>query len=114
MSMSAPYIRPGRLRVRASLESRSEVADSGGGYSYTWAEERKIWCAIRIGGGKEAVAAMREQESITAEIWVRYASDFSPDKRITYNGRVWNIRAVLNPREQNEFLRLFCEEGVAT
>lgn len=111
---SAPYIRPGRLRLRAELQARVETPDGMGGNDYEWQTERSIWCAIRQQSGREAVAAMREQSSLTYEIWVRYANDITPDKRIAYNGKTYNVRAILNPKEANEFLRIIAESGVAT
>lgn len=114
MTTSAAYIRPGKLRCYATLQQPVTVEDAGGGLAVTWTTEKNLWCAIREQSAKETVAAMQEQSSVTHEIWTRYDSDITAQKRITYGGRTFNIRAILNPMARNEFMRLLCESGVAT
>lgn len=112
--VAVSYIRPERLRCRAALQSRAEVADGLGGVTVTWVTSRSVWCAFRPQTGREAQQAMREQSSVTHEIWARYASDITADKRILYHGKLFNIRAVATPDEDRKWLRIFAEEGVAT
>lgn len=114
MTTSAPYIRTGALRHRAELQSRSEVDDAGGGASVTWATERKVWCQIRELRARERLEAMREESAITHEIYARYATDFSADKRLVHDGVAYNIRGVMNPETRSEFVRIMAQSGVAT
>lgn len=114
MSNPAPYIRPAKLRTRAVLQYPAEVVDGGGGVAVTWTNEKTFWCHIRERGGKERDEAMQEQQTLTHEILARYDSAFTHTKRVTFSGRVYNIRAILNPGAQNEFVRILCESGVAT
>jgi len=111
---SAAYIRTGAMNQRALLQSRTEVADGGGGSAVTWATERSVWCAIRERNAAERVQAMREQSQITHEIWTRYADDITADKRLVNDGVAYNIRAVMDPETAHEFLRILAESGVAT
>jgi SPP1 family predicted phage head-tail adaptor len=111
---SAPFIRSGRLNRRAELQSRTLTADGGGGSAVTWTKERDIWVGIRELSGTERLQAMREQSAITHEIWARYATDVTADKRIVSNSVNYNLRAVMDPENAHEFLRILAESGVAT
>lgn len=111
---SAAYIRTGRLDKRADLQYRVKVTDGGGGTTTTWTTERQVWCGIQERTAAERVQAMREQSQITHEIWARYATDITADKRLVLGSTAYNIRAVLNPEKHNEFLRILAESGVAT
>lgn len=114
MTTSAPYIRTGAMRHRASLQSRTESSDGAGGASISWATERDIWCEIREVNARERLEAMREESAVTHEIWARYATDVTADKRLLHNSIAYNIRAVMDPDTRHEYLRILAESGVAT
>lgn len=102
------------MRTRAALQSRTETPDGGGGVVVVWHTERSIWCSIHERSAQERVDAMREQSQVTHEIWARYNSDLTADKRILWNGTVYNIRAVMMPDAMKRNVRILAESGVAT
>ena len=111
---SAAYIRTGRLNRRAELQQESRTADGGGGSAVAWTKTRDMWIGIRELAGSERLQAMQQQSAITHEIWTRYATDVTADKRISCNGVTYNIHAVMDPENAHEFLRILAESGVAT
>lgn len=115
MTTSATFIRTGGLRHRAELQSRStETADGGGGVAVAWTKERDLWCQIRELGGQERLEAMRQESGVTHEIYARYATDITADKRVVYGAKAYNIRAVMDPETRHEFVRVLADSGVAT
>ena len=63
--------------------------------------------------GAERVRGMQLEATITHSIFIRYTADIMPTDRVNFNGRLMQIRAVINIEERNRWLELACEEGVA-
>lgn len=116
-----PYhVQVGALKHRVVLEESTRVADGQGGYAVTWAEvggagAATLWARIRPLSGKEQVAHQQLQNTLTHEVVIRYRPGVTGAMRFTRGARVFNIRGIpRNIDENNEWLVLDCEEGVAT
>lgn len=114
MTTSAPHVRTGRLRHRATLEVLEGTPDGAGGVEATWAPVRQVWCWIRPVSGSQRLESMRRASRVSHEIFFRYAPDISARNRIVYRGRVFNLEAVWTPDERREFLQAVAVEGDAT
>ena len=84
------------------------------GYADSWADTATVWARIEPLSGRERLAAQRIEDTVTHRVTIRYRSGVSARQRIAFGVRVFNIRAVLDVDERNEWLELLCEEGVAT
>ena len=104
------------LRHRIAIEAATETADSGGGFADPWAAPRVVaraWASIEPLRGRERLQAQQLEASVTHKIVLRYRADLRASHRVAFQGRVFNIRSVINVGERSRWLELLCEEGVA-
>ena len=102
-----------RLRQRLTLQKETRVSDGAGGYSRSWQDIADLWAEIIPLSGKERLFAEQIEAPISHKILLRYRSDITPDNRLVFEGRIFNIRYVFNVNENNEALEILAEEGVA-
>lgn len=106
----------GKLRNRIDIESPVTAPNGSGGSTVVWTAitASKIRAYIKPISGAERLQAMRLESDITHRVFIRYRSDFTAASRINYNGRLFQIRAILNLEERNQWLELYAVEGPAT
>lgn len=107
-------MRAGRLRNRAELQSKQEVADGAGGVTVQWSKERDIWCRIEPVSAVQQMESMRRNSPIDHEITARWNSDITTEKRIVHKGRAFNINAVTNPDSKEEQAHIIASSDVPT
>jgi SPP1 family predicted phage head-tail adaptor len=110
-------ISDGLLRHRIAIEAGTRTPDAGGGTSNPWAAPTtvaEVWAAIQPLQGDERLRAQQLQSRVTHKIVLRYRPDIRTSHRVNFNGRIFNIRSVINLDERSRWLELMCEEGVAT
>lgn len=111
------------LRHRITLQEEIRTPDEGGGYIRSWQDVAELWAEIipyagtgnfSRGSGKERVAGGQMQAENSYRLILRYREGVTTLMRIIFDGRVFNIRSVVNVNERNEILELWIQEGVAT
>lgn len=106
-----------RLRHRVALQSEVETADTYGGYSRSWQHIAYLWAEIiplqGLQRDRESTSGGQVQASLTHKITLRYREGVSPAHRLVFDGRIFNIRSVINRSEDHYLLELLAEEGVA-
>jgi SPP1 family predicted phage head-tail adaptor len=107
-------ITPGSLRHRIKIERQTKVADGAGGSTITWATYAEIRSFIKPISGNERLFSQRLEANTTHRIFIRYRGDLTTTDRINYNGRLMQIRALINLEEMNKFIEIYAEEGVVT
>jgi len=112
-------VRAGDLRHWLLIESKTVAVDSNGDRTETWATFAECWGHIRSGSGREFFGAKQTITDLSHDVLIRYVAGVTTDMRIKYvdpkNGnaeRYFNIRAVNNPDELDEMLRLQCSEVI--
>lgn len=104
----------GKLRHRIDIQRESRTADGAGGASLAWLTiALNIPAMIKPLSGNETMAAQRLEANISHRIYIRYAAGFRSSDRIVFDGRMFQIRAILNLEERNRWLEIQAEEGVA-
>lgn len=103
-----------RLRHRVTLQQPSETPDGAGGVTRTWQDVATLWAEIEALSANESVEAARLVSGITHRITLRYRSGVTAQMRVSFDGRVFNIRSVTNLLERDIILEVLAEEGVAT
>jgi SPP1 family predicted phage head-tail adaptor len=101
-----------KLRNSIAIQRETSTTDSVGGLVNTWATLTTVYAYIKPVSGSESVYSSRIDSSITHKIYIRYLATVSPKQRVNYNGRLMNIKSVLNLEERNKWLELHCVEGV--
>lgn len=103
------------LRHRVQLDRRVQQPDGEGGFEDTWVplEPPEAWAAIEP-------ATVRNIERVTANVAVEAVAthlvtmDYHPQvtiqTRVSYRGRVLQIRAIANQEEADQVLVLVCSE----
>lgn len=103
-----------RLNKRVDIEKPVHTSDSGGGFSESWQIFASVWAEVKPLRGRENFADFKLHGTVNYRITIRYLSGIEPRMRVNYNGRIFNIRAVMNVDEADTVLELLAEEGVAT
>jgi SPP1 family predicted phage head-tail adaptor len=101
-----------RLRHRLTLQQEVQTADGAGGNTRTWQNIVDLWAEINPISGRERAFAGQVQAEISHKITIRYRSGVTAGMRLLYNTRIFNIRTILNSKENNETLELWADEGM--
>lgn len=104
----APAI--GELRHRVALEAFARSADGGGGATGSWTLVAEVWAAVLPSSGDESFMHDRVAGRQKYSVWMRYRDGVTPDLRLRFGNRVFDIRAVVNVEERGRWLKLEVEE----
>ena len=103
----------GKMRRLISIERASEIPDGAGGFETTWSEIGTAWAWFKTMSGNERLYGMQLENPVTHKIYIRYRTDIDERDRIVYQGRYFNIRALLDLEELRRYIEITAEEGVA-
>lgn len=104
----------GMLRHSIEWQQEQTTPDGMGGQTRAWATVATVRAFIKPTTGNERWHAMRTEANVTHRIFMRYRSDLTPAMRIVYNGRAFQVKAVLNIEERNKWLEVHATEGQVT
>lgn len=105
-------MKAGELRHKVTLQQMSTTRDSFGAVVETWADVATVWAAIEPAGGRETLAGQEVTAEVTHRVRIRYRADVTPEMRANFQGRVFDIQAVLNVDGRGRELHLLCKEMV--
>lgn len=100
----------GQYRHKATIQSLTETAATGGGATATWATYATIRCAIVQGSGSERVEAAQVEASAGIEVRTRYQSGITTKMRVVWGDRTFEINSVENVNGLGREMRLSCTE----
>lgn len=111
-------MRAGKLRHKINIERPGTAEDSTGATvasPYT-VFLNNIWADVSPApmSGREQVAGQQTKNPITHEVRVRYRAGITSAMRVVFDGRYFNIMAIVDKEERNVELTLMCEEGKAS
>lgn len=101
------------LQERLTIQQPVDIADGMGGVTRSWQDVATVWGNLTPLTGRESVNADRLEAAVTHRVVLRYQSGITSAMRLSFAGRVFNIRSVMNWQEESLFLVLLVEEGVA-
>ena len=107
-------ITSGSLRHSITFERQTFVADNAGGGVDTWSDYLTVRAFIKPVSGTERLFSQRLEANITHRIFIRYTAGLTTKDRINFNGRLMQVRALINLEEANKFIEVYAEEGVVT
>lgn len=102
----------GALDHRVKLQTASRVTDSAGGWTVTWADTATVWASVEPVSGREPFVAQQLQGHVTHKVLIRYRSGITHDMRVLFGTRKFDVQAVINDKERNETLMLYCQEAL--
>lgn len=110
----------GDLRHRIAIQELVEDQDSEtGDIVESWVtvnDERGDWSSVPASivdmSAREFIAAAAVQAETMTRFVIRYRAGIEPKMRLSWRGRVYNIRGVLKDMDSAlEYLTLVCSEG---
>ncbi|MFZ5913631.1 MAG: phage head closure protein [Pseudomonadota bacterium] len=101
----------GGLRQRVKLQRRISTPDGGGGADSGWADIAEVWAEVTPTGGREAQQGMRLASLNSYRVRLRFRADVSTADRMLFDGRILNIRSLINMASRGRWLECVCEEG---
>jgi len=104
----------GKFRHFITLQGKGTTRDSGGRISSGFSTIASVYANVVPKSGKEVYKQGKLIGSVTHEITIRYRTDITNASRISFNNKFFNIRSIINIDERDRYLKLMCEEGVAT
>ncbi|MBP3958345.1 phage head closure protein [Gemmata sp. G18] len=105
---SAPLF--AKLDKRVTLQTETQTADGQGGFTTAWSDVVTLWASVEPLKGYERMVAQRLDTHLTHRVTLRYRSEVYTARRLVLEGRVLDIKEVLNENEANRYLKLLCAE----
>jgi SPP1 family predicted phage head-tail adaptor len=107
---------PGLFRHRITFQQYNESATNENGFSLEesqrWQDVKTVWAMVKTLQGREYYQAAATQNENTVRFVVRYTAGITPDMRILYKDRVFDIVSVINDDEMNKTLTIIAKEVV--
>ncbi|MDR3450739.1 MAG: phage head closure protein [Alphaproteobacteria bacterium] len=105
----------GQLRKQVAVQAETQTPDGAGGYALGWATLAVVWADMTPASGNEAFTAGHLEGHVTHQVKMRWRGDLAitTDMRLLYDNRAFNIHAVINQGEANQWAVLLVEEGGA-
>ena len=104
----------GKLKNTISIERELSTSDGSGGSVNAWAKILSTKAYVKPTTGGERFTAQRLEAKITHKVYVRFNPIIKTSDRINFNGRLMQIRAIINIEERNKWFEIHAEEGVLT
>jgi SPP1 family predicted phage head-tail adaptor len=105
-------MKAGSLRHRVKIQQPVETVDSTGTTQVKWVDVAETWASIEPLEGREFFAAKQINPEVQGRIRIRYRDEITPKDRVVYNGREFDILAILNREERNIELELLVNEPI--
>lgn len=102
----------GKLRHQVTIQSKSETTDAFGGPVDTWADVATVWANVEPLQGRELVNAQTVNAETTTRITMRYLTGVIPANRIIFEGKFYNLQAVIDPELKHRELIIMASEGL--
>jgi SPP1 family predicted phage head-tail adaptor len=100
----------GDLRHSVEIERPQQTSDGAGGATVSWVLVARVWAAIWARSAGEAFRLDREAGTASHDVWIRYRTDITPEMRVRFGTRLYNILGVIDVEDRNKFLRCPAEE----
>ncbi len=101
---------PGKMRHKIELQQRKMEQDSHGEQVDTWTTQRTVFAGIETVRGREFEQGEALQSEVTHKVTVRYDATLTPDMRIKYGDRYFQILHRINKNERDRQYELMCRE----
>ena len=102
----------GRLRHRVQIQKKGEYDGGWGSPLPEWSDWAQVWASVEPLRGQEFIAAQAAQSSTTVRVRMRYLPGITTEMRLVFEGRFYNIQAVIETESRRREIQLMCEVGV--
>ena len=111
--MGVTIERIGALRHRITVQVVSRAGDGQGGITESWDEHAVLWAKITPVSRNERMFMQQLEYQRSHKILIRYRDDLTTDMRISFNNRIFHIKAFINVDERKAYTQIDVEENTA-
>lgn len=105
---------PGKLRHRITFLRKVKEKNEVGDTVLVERPWKTVWASVEPLKGREYFEARKIQSEATHKIIIRYLTGVTPDMKIEFKGRIFDIEGPpINPEERNEYLEMYVIEKVS-
>jgi len=108
--MAKPQAGLGALRERIVVQTLDATKDAIGASIQDWSTLATIWAEVRPASSGEAFRRSQMQSQSGWTIVARYRQDLTPQMRLVWRHRVFQIRGLENADMRRRFLSIAAEE----
>lgn len=105
-------MRAGQLRHLITIEEAAETQDAYGEPDLTWSTYTTAWAKVEPLSSRETVEARSVNQERTHRITMRHQDGITPDMRVNWDGRTFDIEGTRNIEERGRMLELNVKELV--
>jgi len=106
-------ITAGQLNRKITISQSVLVDDGYGGDTETWTTVVTPWAFIKPKSGGEKMHSQRLDATGMASVFIRYRDDIDETMKVTYAGKDYQIRSIVDIEEAHIWMELLIERGVA-
>lgn len=103
----------GRLKHRITFQKLQQTKNEYGEVLDNWLDVKTVWAEIKPVSGNQFFAAKQINSEISHNVYIRYRSDLSPNMRIKYKERIFDMLYIMNVNEDNTLMQIYCKELVS-
>jgi SPP1 family predicted phage head-tail adaptor len=106
-------MRAGKLDRRITIERRDATTNPANGEDiFTWVQVVSCWAEFVANRGQEFFSAEQKQAETDCMFRIRTQPGISPEMRILYDGRHFDVTSVIPMRGRAAGLELMAKEGL--
>ena len=102
----------GKLRHSITIQVSTVTQDDYGASVESWDTFATVRASVEPLQGREYFAAQQVQAEVTTRFRIRYLAGVKPSMRVLFEGRTFDVQAVLDPNEMHRELHLMAVERV--
>ena len=99
-----------QFKHQITIQQQVEEQNENGFIINEWQDRHHLWAAIKTLRGREYYEAATTQNENTVRFVVRYTAGITPDMRIQYKGRTFEILSVINDDERHVTMTIVAKE----
>ena len=103
-------MRAGNLRQRITIQDKTANRDTFGDEVITWGDWATVWAAVEPLTGREFLDAKMVTAEVTTRIRIRHQDGISPEMRVVFGSKIYDILAVIHVQEREREDHLMCQE----
>lgn len=100
---------PSKLRHRVTILEKQATRDADGYPVEKWTAVGRVWAAYEPISGKEYLRAAAVQAEQQVRFTMRYRAGVTTDKRIGFDDKDYEIKAVIDVGGQRRYLQVMAE-----
>lgn len=104
-------MRAGNLKRRGTIQKMDETEDDWGMPVSGWVDVASVWADIKHVSGLETIKSGVDVSVVKASIRIRRRADVTAGMRVLCDGKVYDVRAILDDVAGREYCDLICETG---